>query len=254
LTHARAVDDRVHRSDILPGNRPGNLPWLDAVVRHEIAHALDEQLGSSLQAFKRDVGGWREDGSFDDWANAMGQPWQTRSGATISANDKRRIKTHITRRMRGRGGTELNQGLNARHPIQRYWSEDVPVIEAAKMTRHGDSFWQTPISIKIYNGTAFAINHYYHHFQRCKAEVHQQRVRDYSSFSAAEFFAEVYTVFYEEAGQTPAPTPGRLLPVTAWRDWLTANVHNRGHAPAAASGSGSTTPTVGMGARNPGRT
>lgn len=253
LTQAHAADVLVIRNVALRGERPGDQPWLDAVVRHEIAHALDEHLGASLRAFKRDVAGWREDTSFDDWANAMGQPWQTRSGATISAADKRRIKRHITRRMRGSGGTELNQGLNARHPIQRYWSEDVPVIEAAKMTRHGQTFWQTPISIKIFNNTAFAINHYYHHFQRCKAETHQQRVRDYSSFSAAEFFAEVYTVFYEEAGQNPAPTPGRLLPVAAWRDWMTTHVHNRGHTPAAASGRG-TTPTVGMGAGNPGRT
>lgn len=254
LTNAHPAQAMVVRTGILPGNRAGNVPWMDAVVRHEIAHALDAQLGAAIRPFKRDVGGWRESTDFDAWAGAMGQPWQTRSGTAISAADQRRIKRHIVRRMRTSGGQELNRGLNATHPIQQLWSEDVPVIEAAKMTRHGDSFWSTPISIKIYNGNAFAINHYYNHFQYCKAEVHQQRVRDYSSFSAAEFFAEVYSVFYEEAGQTPEPTPGRLLPVAAWRDWMTTNIHERGQTPQAATAAGTTSPGVGMAANNAGET
>jgi hypothetical protein len=60
-------------------------------------------------------------------------------------------------------------------------------------------------------------------------------------------------VFYEGAGQTPAPDPGGLIPVAAWRDWLRVHIHERGHTPAAATGAGHTTPSIGIHAHNPGR-
>jgi hypothetical protein len=231
-----------------------NADWLSAVVRHEIAHSLDTALGTSaLRELKETIGGWWEGTDFNAWIAQMGDPWVTTSGAVITTSEKQRIRQRITSVMGGAGGNPLDHGLSATHPIKKYWNEAVPVIEAAKMCVHGQTFWQHPGDIKHYNGHFFAINHYYNHFQFAKSEVHNHRVRDYSDFSAAEFFAELYSVFYEGAGQTPAPDPGGLIPVAAWRDWLRVHIHERGHTPAAATGAGHTTPSIGIHAHNPGR-
>jgi hypothetical protein len=55
---------------------------------------------------------------------------------------------------------------------------------------------------------------------------------------------------YEEAGRVADKELGRLVPVASWRDWITNNIHNRGHAPTPASSTG-----AGVGAKsgNPGR-
>ncbi len=221
--------------------------WLEAVVRHEIAHAIDPEIG--ITGFTQGLGGWWSGRDFDTWANKMGTPWNTNDGSTISEDEKTEIKDHIVAQMRTDGGNALNNGLAATHAINTYWSKDVPVIEAAKpCVAAGKGYWQNPEVVRGYNNHYFAINHYYKQFQYYKAQVQTNRVRAYSIFSEAEFFAEVYTVYYEEAGQ-PGVTDdqlGRLVPVSTWRSWITNNVHNRGKSPTDAQAAGTTSPRTGM--------
>lgn len=66
--------------------------------------------------------------------------------------------------------------------------------------------------------------------------IRASRLSDYSLYAPAEFFAESYTVFYEEAGR-PGVTEadfGRLMSNTGQRDWIRSNIHNRHLAPAGA--------------------
>jgi hypothetical protein len=236
-------------------NAARDVSWLAAVIRHEIGHSLDTSLGNATDDLKNNIAGWWTGTDIDTWANKMATPWTASDGTVIAGAEKEEIKTHLATVMAGAGGKPFNDGLAPTHAVNKYWSSNVPLIEAAKAcTPHGQAFWQRPNDIKEYAGNVFAINHYYHTLQYCKSEVRAQRVRDYSFFSPGEFFAELYTVFYEEAGQTPAPEPGRLIPVSSWKNWLKTNIHERGHTPQSVTGEGGSVPTpkIGMKGGDPG--
>ncbi len=225
-------------------NAVRDVDWLSAVVRHEIGHALDTALGG-VQDFKQGLGGWWSGGDIDTWGAQMGDPWK--GAAAVSDEEKTAIKDHITAFAATSGGKPLNDGLDPDHAINKHWGNNLPILEAAKaIAPFGREFWQNPGAVKSYNGYYFAVNHYYGNFQYYKAEVHENPVRNYAIFSPAEFFAEVYTVYYEEVGANPDAVPGRLVPVASWREWMTQNIHNRGLAPDQAAQGGATTPGVGM--------
>ncbi len=83
------------------------------------------------------------------------------------------------------------------------------------------------------NGKRFTISNWYKTFMYHDEEVVSQRVADYALYAPAEFFAEAYTVFYEEAGRPGIADEdlNRLVRNSSWRDWIRNNVHNRGHGP-----------------------
>lgn len=216
--------------------------WLDAIVRHEVGHAVDHAVGVSELTHK--LAGWWTGTDFTTWSSMMGDPWKTKSGITPAPAEKAQIETYIRSIMQSAGGKAIGDGLPDTHPVPKYLAEELPVLMAAQTAAKGKTFWQDPSSIMEYNGHYFAINTYYHQFQYYGAIAHQNIVRDYSIFSPAEFFAELYTVYYEEAGKEDY-TPGRLVPVAAWREWMTQNVHNRGLDPDSATTQGFTRPTKG---------
>ena len=244
LTQAYSAGTRVVPDD---QTAVRDVAWLEAAVRHEIAHAVDNAVGAS--GFYA-LGNWWSGDDFDTWANQMGNPWATNDGSTISDDDKKAIKDAIVAAKGTAGGTAINASVAADHALNRYWGKGVPVIEAANASiSRGQTYWNTPEVVPGYNGKRFAVNLYYQKFQYYNEEVHASRVRSYAVFSPAEFFAEVYTVYYEEAGRVPDGDLGRLVPVSAWRDWIKSNVHERGHAPTATSPTGA---GVGAKAMNPG--
>jgi hypothetical protein len=74
----------------------------------------------------------------------------------------------------------------------------------------------------------------YRRFQHFNETAVADRVSDYSLNAPAEFFADTYALFYEEAGK-PGITDadhGRLIRNEDWRSWFREHVHNRGHGPA----------------------
>jgi hypothetical protein len=251
LTRAYAVGARITPDDPTALHE---INWVGAVVRHEIAHAVDTAIGG-VASFTQGLGGWwtdRDGDDFDAWADAMGNPWQTRDGRAISDADKEAIKRMLVAAKREDAARELSAGLPPDHAIVRYYDLEVPVIEAAKpCIRGGRGYWQSQASaIRKYNGRRFAVSPTYRTFHYYNDVVHTQRVRDYQTFAPAEFFAEVYTVYYEEAGRVPEADLGRKVPVPAWRDWITQHVHRRGHAPTPQS---PTSARVGAKSGNPGR-
>lgn len=255
LAHAHGVRAAVTPDD---GTAVRQVDWVSAVVRHEIAHSVETAMGG-VTGFTQGLGGWWSGDSFDTWANAMGSPWATNDGSTISDAEKRQIKDHIVDQMKTRGesGQAIETGLATDHAIVKYLNKGVPVIEAAKpCVAVGQRYWQSPESVWTNGPRRFAINFYYKNFQYYNEVVHAQRVRSYSIFAPAEFFAEVYTVFYEQAGSVPDADLGALVPNAGWRDWIRTNVHNRGLVPRApGSGTGGPalpTASVGVAAGNPG--
>ncbi|MFM7199979.1 MAG: hypothetical protein ACKO6N_04245 [Myxococcota bacterium] len=229
------------------------ISWLAAVVMHEIGHSVDTALGG-VTGFTG-LGGWWVGDDFDTWVTAM-DGWKGSDGKEPTAEEKTSIKEVIVNLSKTNGGTPINAGLSRKHALNKYLSKGVPVIDAARYCLEaGDSYWYNPQNILARKSKRFAINTYYNKFQYYNEEVHSQRVRDYSVYSPAEFFAENYAVFYEEASPTlPEDQLGRLLPVSGWRDWIRNNVHNRGMAPVAGGTAAALpSPSVGKKAGNPGR-
>jgi hypothetical protein len=234
LTHAHSDKERVTPDD---QTAIADVAWLPAVVRHEIAHSVDTALGGLVRSgFCHGLGNFDSGVSFDAWASQMGNAWTTNDGTAITEAEKTEIKAAIEAAKATSGLYPLNRGLARTHAINKYWTKDVPVIEAAKpCILRGQGYWQNAQDVRAYGGKRFAINLYYHEYQFYNEQVHAQRVRDYAVFAPAEFFAEVYTVFYEQVGTVPDAQLGARIPVASWRDWIRTNVHNRGMAPAAPS-------------------
>jgi len=254
---------RIVPDDASPDHSVG---WFTSSVRHEIAHAVDAGLGDTTKGFTRGLGGWWVGSDFDTWANAMGDPWATNDHTEIPAADRAQIKAGIVAAVTARQASSLLTHLGRDHAIVRYFSKQVPVIVAAEASlKLGDNFFSEPATIFGAAGKRFSVSTWYANFQYCNEQALQERVSNYSLYSPAEFFAEAYTVFYEEAGQ-PGVTPaqyGRHLRNTAWREWIRVNIDQRGHSPdhVAAGGhaggarheaSGLSTATVGKSAHNPG--
>lgn len=237
LKYAHAVNAVLARNDAT-GTRSVN--WLTASVRHEIAHSVDAALGG-VKSFTRQIGGWWTGDDFDQWANAMGSPWATNDKSTISEDDKKAIKAAIVAAVGEAKQGSLQRSVPREHPIRIHWNKAVPVIVAADAClSRGDKFYTEPEALFGANNKRFSISQWYRRFMYCNEEVLTQRVSDYSLYSPAEFFAECYTVFYEEAGK-PGLTEadyGRLLRTEKWRSWIREEIHDRGHAPSGASGAG----------------
>jgi hypothetical protein len=216
-----------------------NVNWLDATVRHEIAHSLDGG-GCDTSGFYA-KGEWvlgSGDSGFDAWATAMGgaSAWTPNDGSTISDADKATIKATIVDHVNNRKGSMFTAlAGNATHPVMVNQTKAVPVIVAAEQCfRLGDNFYSQPTQLYAANGKRFAISWWYKRFQHHNDLVVTDRVANYGLYSPTEFFAEAYTVFYEEAGRAGVRDEdyGRLIRNTDWRTWLRDHVHNRGLAPA----------------------
>jgi hypothetical protein len=74
-------------------------------------------------------------------------------------------------------------------------------------------------------------------------------------YAPTEFFADAYTVYYEEAGK-PGVTEadyGRLIRNSTWKNWIRDNIHNRGLAPAGTGAATGSSPGASAGGASFGR-
>src|SRR6185295_17018000 len=182
------------------------------------------------------------------WVGAMGGAAWTgatsgAAGATtpITDADKAQVRTAITRAVANGSGSLFAQGLPAAHPIMRNRANNVPVIVAAEAClSRGDGFYLSPESLYATGGKVFSVSNWYKKFMYHNESIRAGRLSDYSLYAPAEFFAETYTVYYEEAGR-PGVTEadfGRLISNSTQRAWFRTNIHDRHLAPAGAVGAG----------------
>lgn len=252
LAHAHSAGAQVTPDD---DSALHQVPYLDATVRHEIAHAVETTLGG-VTGFTVGLGDWWTGTDIDTWTTGMANPWTPNDGTTIAAADLQTLKALITDHVTNRKGSLITAAtsLDAAHPLVVNLPKAVPAITAAEAClsapNTGDDFWQNAGAIYASGGKRFSVSAWYKCFMRHKEEVVGQRLADYQLYAPAEFFAEAYTVFYEEAdklgtaGFTEADL-GRHIRNSGQREWIRTNVHNRGQAPAApapAGGPGPATP------------
>lgn len=248
--HAHATGDVVVRMDER-GSGARDTNWLNGTVRHEIAHAVDAAIPNVVRNFTVGIGGWwtgaqpATEGDFDTWAAAMGNGWaHATSGAPgsttpITAADKATIRTTITNAVANASGSLFGLGLAANHPIMRNRNNNVPVIMAAEAClSRGDGFYNSPEALYANGGKVFSASFWYRNFMYHHETIRNTRLSDYSLYAPAEFFAETYTVYYEEAGRPGVEEAdyGRLIADANQRNWIKNNIHNRHMAPAGAVG------------------
>ncbi len=235
--------------------------WLAATVRHEIAHAVETSLGG-VTGFTQGLGGWwvgtgdANAADFDTWAAAMSDPWGASRGVVLTQDEKNQIRDAIVDAVKNRT-QDLENSVADDHPLKREFYRGVGVIDAASACLSlGDNFFQAPTNFHASNGKKFTVSFWYKTFMYHNDSIVADRVSNYSLYAPAEFFAETYTMYYEEAAPgVPEAQYGRLIRNGAWRDWIKTNIHERNHAPAGGGG-GSPAPSgasVGKRSGNPGR-
>jgi hypothetical protein len=248
LTHRHFKGEKVEPDDITQ-DKGGS--WLSATVRHEIAHAVDAQLRSTVSQFQKNQGGWWTGEDIQPWISAMDNPWKTNDGSVIKKEDQDKIKEAITAAVKAPKGSLFTQyGLKADHPLIQNQGKGVPVIEAAEIClANGDQFFNQAPALHSSNGKVFMVSFWYNKFMYCKEVVRSSRENNYTLYAPTEFFAETYTTFYEEAGQ-PSITEemlGRRVRNAEWREWIRDNIHNRGLAPKGAGKGAGAVPGSGTG-------
>jgi hypothetical protein len=230
LTHDHAINAVVE----LPQDGRRQMNWLDYTVRHEIAHSLDGGAVDTRGFYA--LGGWGG-GNFKDWAAAMGSDaWKTRDGTVIDGEDRTSIHAGLMSALSaGKSPFDMLRTMDPPHPIMKYEHKEVPVIVAAlKALRLGENFYDSPTELHAAGGKRFGYSPVYHQFQYFSEKALTDRVSNYALAAPAEFFAEAYATYYEEAGK-PGITEadhGRLIRSAEQRQWLHDHVHERGHAPA----------------------
>ncbi len=225
------------------GSATREVSWLDATVRHEIAHGIDENMPATVRGFTVGIGGWWT-GDFDGWVSAMPDPWSTSAATPLTDEEKTQIKDAIVDAVSNQKGSLYGASMNlpATHPVMQYQANNIPVIQAAEAClSRGDGFFAASQAFYRGGGKAFTTSFWYRNFMYFNESIIGQRVADYSLYAPTEFFAEAYTVFYEEAGKSGVTDAdhGRLLRNGTWRSWFRSNIHERNQAPAGTGASGS---------------
>ncbi|HEY0987079.1 MAG TPA: hypothetical protein VGD80_08505 [Kofleriaceae bacterium] len=214
--------------------------WLEYTVRHEIAHSLDGRAVDTKGFYAK--GGWATYENFDSWVQALGgeSAWATNDGGTVTGEDRLAIKGALTLSMHSHQTGSIfdpyrSSDPKTQHPIVNYEHKAVPVLLAAQASMYsGDGFVNYPTALYATGGKRFSVSYMYNRYQVCNETAVSDRVSNYSLTAPAEFFADTYATFYEEAGK-PGITDadhGRLIRNDDWRSWFREHVHDRGHGPA----------------------
>lgn len=256
LQHGHKLNALINLASDGPVGGMHDTNWLAYTVRHEIAHFLDGHSVDTHGFYA--MGGWATFGADTKgvaaWIQAMGgeSAWQTNDGKSVTEEDRVSIKSMIANAVAGHERGSLlakYRGMDPPMPISKYEGKDVPVINAAERALSlGEGFTHDPTSLYAANGHRFAASFMYGRLQIFNETAVTDRVTDYSLSAPAEFFADTYAVFYEDAGK-PGVTDadhGQKVRNGQWRDWFREHVHSRGHAPA---GTGAARPPDGTTAK-----
>lgn len=232
--------------------------WLGYTVRHEIAHALDGGPVDTKSLYQK--AGWevfpQGSGGVTSWLGAMGgDAWKTNDGSKLTEAQRNSITAALS--FVGMFGGTLDR-TSQKEEIEQLKGKDIPALRLGDYAlRQNDGFIQQPTDMIAANGKRFSYSKMYQRFQHCNESALDDRVTNYSLAAPAEFFADMYAVYYEEAGK-PGVTEadyGRLIRNQEWRDWMRDHVHNRGLGPADAGAGDAKTgsATRGKASGNPGQ-
>jgi hypothetical protein len=188
------------------------------VLRHEVGHAVHEQMDTVVDAWLKQSFGWQHfPGTLagaDAWIALMGG-W----GANITPAQKGQMRQWLIAALGS--GSSWDPGPQPHAQPGHPWLRDGygPRVAMEQSTAN----WFTNYA-KWYraNGYAFCLNYWYAEFMVVKASVLDDLVAkmpsSYAAMSRWEFFAEMYALYYD------ADDPMRKNVPAAAAQWLDANI------------------------------
>jgi hypothetical protein len=220
----------ISSAETLEGER------FEDVVRHEVGHAVNDKLGATVTDWLATRFGWRmlqpDAAGIDEWVALMGG-WKG-----VSASDQARVRSDVQVAL-GPGGT-FDRGPN---PVS---GSDDPWLRADCAARLAyensmSQWWNTFHSYHRAPGAPVACFMNYYYRTLCVVGVETldlvaRMPRAYAAMSPAEFFAELYALYYD------SDDPGRGEIPDDVAKWLDLNVGAAASSPAPAPSSPSASP------------
>lgn len=198
---------------------------VEGLVRHEIGHSIDDKLGATSTAFKKNAtNGWDWGNSATVWQTYMPNPWLKKDGTQVPVADQAKIIATLDSYVAGDGTKDLWDFAPVGDAVRTYWSDKVPMIQAARsIAGYGESVYDHLGSVEKFGGRYFSFSIYYHYFCTYNLIAQDKRVSDYSFFGHQEFFAEMYEAYYADG---PGPERGKKLKdVPNWKQFFDTVVH-----------------------------
>ena len=208
------IDERESGAFTKPGDPLFNKDMFNATVRHEVGHAVDQQLGWSAgsEPTKASRGGWKVYGSdHDRAAKAIIRAADKGIQRNLSEGKKADIRAIMTTVMQN-GGNAAD--MQAAIMLLPWWGTISPSRQASIMndpalTAVDRGLNQPPWSGRnnpFILGSVVFHESYSGDWVRTKSSSWARKVSTYQFRAPGEWFAEAYAAYYE-----PAPTKGAVL-------------------------------------------
>ncbi|HWN67830.1 MAG TPA: DUF4157 domain-containing protein [Haliangium sp.] len=226
----------------------GTMPKFNEVVRHEMGHAVDNQLSITASIMNEQwAGAWVNHGNPTAWVDAL---IATGGGLTDPSYPATDVGDYRAAMIRAATNgtlflTELNAIRAAKSPpmpavASAPTSGPVDVLNNLSTWHHGSNFWSAnawkPQNTRNFVRGYGDSNHWWS-FSNATMTAH--RATDYQWRAPKEWFAEAYAVYYSEQETNPdVPVGARLRSVDQpTANFIAAQV-DRGYSPQAMTGGG----------------
>lgn len=204
-------------------NELGQKEQFEDVLRHEVGHAVHADKVSLVDPWLKTEFGWqrfgRDQASIDAWIGLMGG-WET--WGTVNATERIQISNALIQSLGN--GSSWNPGPFPLFPSSHPWNR--PNFGPRLAVEHSHANWYDtfPEWYRV-NGLAFFLNYWYADLLVVKESALNlilRMPRRYAAMSHLEFFAELYSLYYD------ANDPGRTVIPKMTATWLDDNIGKTG--------------------------
>ncbi|MFT3736444.1 MAG: CpXC domain-containing protein [Rhodocyclaceae bacterium] len=201
----------------------GNQERFEDVLRHEVGHAVHANKDTLIDPWLKSEFGWqrfaRTQAGIDAWINLMGG-WT--AWGPVSATERIQISNALVQALGN--GSSWDPGTRPTFPASHPWNRPNFGPRLAVEGSHADWYnsfegWHRA------NGLAFFLNYWYAELLVIKEstlELIKKMPSRYAAMSHFEFFAELYSLYYD------LDDPGRTVVPTKTATWLDANIGQAG--------------------------
>jgi CpXC protein len=194
-----------------------NTERFEDTVRHEVGHGVHEKLREVIDPWLTTRFGWQsfhceEDKDIDVWVNLMGG-W-----GTAKALEREQVRAALRQKLGA--GSSWVPGDDPKLPADHLWNtpDFAPRLAAQKT---GAYWYQNLSSWHTVNGKVFFLNYWYQTLLVMNTSTRDlilSMPSTYAAMSHFEFFAELYSLFYDLDDPKRSSIPKEII------QWLDANI------------------------------